>query len=51
VGERAGLTERVVETVRAGDVVFTLGAGDITRVGPELIERLGTRDEGGGTGA
>src|SRR5205823_13486919 len=30
VGERAGLTERVVETVRAGDVVFTLGAGDIT---------------------
>ena len=42
VGERAGLTERVVETVRAGDVVFTLGAGDITRVGPELLARLGT---------
>src|SRR5205823_11810428 len=41
VGERAGLTERVVETVRAGDVVFTLGAGDITRVGPELLARLG----------
>jgi UDP-N-acetylmuramate--alanine ligase len=42
VRERAGLTERVVETVRAGDVVFTLGAGDITRVGPELLARLGT---------
>jgi UDP-N-acetylmuramate--alanine ligase len=41
VRERAGLTERVVETVRAGDVVFTLGAGDITRVGPELLARLG----------
>ena len=41
VGERAGLTERVVETVRAVDVVFTLGAGDITRVGPELLARLG----------
>ena len=41
VGERSGLTERVVETVRAGDVVFTLGAGDITRVGPELLARLG----------
>ena len=40
VRERAGLTERVVETVRAGDVVFTLGAGDITRVGPELLARL-----------
>src|SRR6266513_3269264 len=51
VRERAGLTERVVETVRAGDVVFTLGAGDITRVGPELIERLGTGDDGRGTGA
>jgi len=23
-------------------VVFTLGAGDITRVGPELLARLGT---------
>ena len=40
VRERAGLTERVVETVRTGDVVFTLGAGDITRVGPELLARL-----------
>jgi len=39
--ERAGLTERVVGAVRAGDVVFTLGAGDITRVGPELLARLG----------
>jgi len=41
VRERAALTERVVETVRSGDVVFTLGAGDITRVGPELLARLG----------
>src|SRR5256885_16643811 len=49
VRERAGVIERVVETVRAGDVVFTLGAGDITRVGPELLARLGTaagRDRG-----
>jgi UDP-N-acetylmuramate--alanine ligase len=45
VRERTALTERVAETVRAGDVVFTLGAGDITRVGPELLARLGT--EGG----
>src|SRR5438552_1005665 len=40
--ERATLTERVAETVQAGDVVFTLGAGDITRVGPELLARLRT---------
>jgi len=41
VRERAALTERVAATVQAGDVVFTLGAGDITRVGPELLTRLG----------
>src|SRR5881396_3134127 len=51
VRERAALTERVAETVRAGDVVFTLGAGDITRVGPELLAWLGTGDGGRGTGA
>jgi len=41
VRERAGLTTHVVRAVRGGDVVFTLGAGDITRVGPELLEILG----------
>lgn len=45
VRERAALTDRVVETVRAGDVVFTLGAGDVTRVGPELIARLANGEE------
>jgi len=50
VRERAALTERVAETVRAGDVVFTLGAGDVTRVGPELLDTLGKRDEGRGKG-
>ena len=42
--ERGTLTERVAERVQAGDVVFTLGAGDITRVGPELLARLGTEE-------
>jgi len=50
VRERAGLTARVAETVRAGDVVFTLGAGDITRVGPELLQQLGKKEEGRGQG-
>ena len=37
VRDRAGLTTHVARAVREGDVVFTLGAGDITRVGPELL--------------
>ncbi len=45
VRDRAGLTTHVARAVRGGDVVFTLGAGDITRVGPELLGILA-----GGTG-
>jgi UDP-N-acetylmuramate--alanine ligase len=37
---RDALGERVASLVRAGDVVLTLGAGDITRLGPELQSRL-----------
>ena len=48
VRERSALTERVMETVRAGDVVFTLGAGDVTRVGPEVIARLANGEGNGG---
>jgi len=40
VAERDALTDRVAEVVQPGDVVFTLGAGDVTRVGPQLLERL-----------
>jgi UDP-N-acetylmuramate--alanine ligase len=47
VRERGALTERVAATVQAGDVVFTLGAGDVTRVGPELLARLGSGDRRG----
>ncbi|HEX4600501.1 MAG TPA: UDP-N-acetylmuramate--L-alanine ligase [Gemmatimonadales bacterium] len=48
VRERAALTERVAATVRAGDVVFTLGAGDVTQVGPELLTELGNGEAGRG---
>jgi len=40
VRERAGLAAAVADRLRAGDVVFTLGAGDVTRIGPELVTRL-----------
>jgi UDP-N-acetylmuramate--alanine ligase len=40
VPERAALARELADTVEAGDVVLTLGAGDITRVGRELLDRL-----------
>ncbi len=48
VRERAALTGEVAAVVRPGDVVFTLGAGDVTRVGPELLEAIGRRAAAGG---
>ena len=38
--DRDALGATVLGLVEAGDVVLTLGAGDITRVGPELLGRL-----------
>jgi UDP-N-acetylmuramate--alanine ligase len=37
---RAEVGRRVYEALAPGDVVLTLGAGDITRVGPELVRWL-----------
>jgi UDP-N-acetylmuramate--alanine ligase len=37
---RADVGRRVRESLRPGDVVLTLGAGDITRVAPELVRWL-----------
>jgi UDP-N-acetylmuramate--alanine ligase len=31
----------LVERARPGDVVLTLGAGDVTLLGPEVLELLG----------
>ena len=42
--QRAALAEAVHGVCRPGDVVLTLGAGDVTRTGPELLARL--RDGG-----
>jgi UDP-N-acetylmuramate--alanine ligase len=40
VPDRDRLAERIGLTMRPGDVVLTLGAGDITRVGRELVRWL-----------
>ena len=37
---RALLEQRVYQTLRPGDAVLTLGAGDVTRVGRELVQWL-----------
>lgn len=39
-GDRAALADTLASQVRDGDVVITIGAGDITKTGPELLQRL-----------
>src|SRR4029077_5541502 len=39
-GERAGVADALVRFARDGDVILTLGAGDITDAGPEVLRRL-----------
>jgi UDP-N-acetylmuramate--alanine ligase len=48
VRERAAVSDWVASLAQPGDVVLTLGAGDITRVGPEVVEKLKKREEGRG---
>jgi UDP-N-acetylmuramate--alanine ligase len=40
-GDRTEMALALADVVREGDVVFTIGAGDITKTGPELLLRLG----------
>jgi UDP-N-acetylmuramate--alanine ligase len=39
-GERTALAAALAASAREGDVVVTIGAGDITKTGPELLKRL-----------
>jgi UDP-N-acetylmuramate--alanine ligase len=40
-GPAAGLADVLVPELRSGDLLLTLGAGDITTVGPAVLEALG----------
>jgi UDP-N-acetylmuramate--alanine ligase len=40
LGDRADLAAALAAAVRDGDLVLTVGAGDITKTGPELLARL-----------
>lgn len=44
-GTREALASALASEVREGDLVLTLGAGDITRTGPELLALLRKRGE------
>jgi UDP-N-acetylmuramate--alanine ligase len=46
VGDRARLPAAALAKLRDGDIVLTLGAGDITRLGPELLAALGKKSTG-----
>jgi UDP-N-acetylmuramate--alanine ligase len=48
VAERADVGSRVRQLLRSGDLLLTLGAGDITRVGPEVMAALGGQANGEG---
>jgi UDP-N-acetylmuramate--alanine ligase len=48
-GTRDELAAALAAAVRPGDVVLTIGAGDVTRTGPELLARLDAR--GGADGS
>jgi UDP-N-acetylmuramate--alanine ligase len=39
-GARGALAEALAGQIRAGDLVITMGAGDVTRCGPELLAAL-----------
>ncbi len=41
----SAVAAHLVERARPGDVVLTLGAGDVTLLGPEVLEMLGERGE------
>jgi len=47
--DRARLVEYVCEISRPGDLVLTLGAGDVSQLGPDILRRLEAESPNGGT--
>ncbi len=45
VPDRAQVAPLIARLAGPGDLVFTMGAGDVTALGPQLVEALGKRDE------
>jgi UDP-N-acetylmuramate--alanine ligase len=48
-GDKGQVVERLARLVEPGDLVLTLGAGDVGQIGPELLRRLEADAPGGRT--
>jgi UDP-N-acetylmuramate--alanine ligase len=48
-GDKARVADHLMQITRPGDLVLTLGAGDVGQVGPELLLRLAADAPGGRT--
>jgi UDP-N-acetylmuramate--alanine ligase len=48
VPDRADAVTAMLERVRPGDVLLTLGAGDVTTMAPQLVAALGPGERAGG---
>ncbi|GAA3521244.1 UDP-N-acetylmuramate--L-alanine ligase [Nocardioides daeguensis] len=48
VPDRAGVVPALVELARPGDLVLTLGAGDVTALAPQVLAALAERGDGEG---
>jgi UDP-N-acetylmuramate--alanine ligase len=46
VPDRAGVVPTLAGLARPGDLVLTLGAGDVTALAPEVLRALGERGDG-----
>jgi UDP-N-acetylmuramate--alanine ligase len=46
--DQGGLAAAIADIAKPGDIVLTMGAGDVTRLGPALLDALRGRAEGGG---
>ncbi len=47
--DRARVVDHVCEISRPGDLVLTLGAGDVSQLGSDILRRLGAESPGGRT--
>ena len=46
--DRGKLPEAIADLAKPGDVVLTMGAGDVTKLGPRIVAALRSRADGGG---